>query len=253
MRDKIVIQRRKLREKINDKNTIDIFSKINIKKNINCLEIGMGLGSIANYMTRYTGDKGIVIAIDLKSENIDYVMKHINNDKLKVYCLDVQNISSLNKKYDLVHARFVFEHIKDKEYILKILYSQMNEQAILVLEDAVYKNIKFNGSIEFKKVMRKYVHCIECISKNTDYSWGRKMKDILNKIKFNDIQVFENIRMFRGDTIEAKYWINCFYEIENDLIQNGITTEILNKTYEDLKNPKNIFSGPAIFSVVCRK
>jgi len=65
----------------------------------------------------------------------------------------------------------------------------------------------------------------------------------------NDIQVFENIRMFRGDTIEAKYWINCFYEIENDLIQNGITTEILNKTYEDLKNPKNIFSGPAIFSV----
>lgn len=247
------IYRRSLREKINDEDTINILNKLDIKNNINCLEIGMGLGSIANYMTKYVGHDGIVDAIDLKIENVEYVKRHVIDNRQAIHCLDIKDITKLNKKYDLVHARFVFEHIKERESTLKIIRDQMNEGGNLIIEDAVYDNIEYNGSLEFKEIIKEYVQCIKHKFEDTSYLWGKNMHIIVEQAGFKNVNSFGNIRVFRGGTIEADYWMNCFKEFQDDLTQNGVTVETLDKVYSELNNVENIFSGPAIFTVVCKK
>lgn len=79
--EEVVFKRRRLREVINDEDTINILTKQSIKKNINCLEIGMGLGSIAEYMEKYVDKNGIVDAIDMKIENVEYVKSKVSGKK----------------------------------------------------------------------------------------------------------------------------------------------------------------------------
>lgn len=251
--EETVFKRRRLREVINDEDTINILTKQSIKKNINCLEIGMGLGSIAEYMEKYADKNGIVDAIDMKIENVEYVKSKVSGKNINTYCMDIKDIVKLNRKYDLIHARFVFEHIKERKDVLLLLKENMNENGLLIVEDAVYDDIEYNGTESFKKLMYEYVEYIKSTSCNTSYLWGKEMYVVVQECNFSHIKTYDYIRVFRGGGLEAEYWQSCFEELKDELVKRGVSASLMSDVNKELEDSNLIFSGPAIFSVVCLK
>jgi hypothetical protein len=129
----------------------------------------------------------------------------------------------------------------------------MNENGLLIVEDAVYDDIEYNGTGNFKKLMYEYAEYIKSTSCNTSYLWGKEMYSVAQECDFRHIKTYDYIRVFRGGGFEAEYWQNCFEELRDKLVKRGVSSSLVSDVNKELEDSNLIFSGPAIFSIVCQK
>jgi len=87
-----------------------ILEHIPLDRNLTLLEIGVGLGSIAE---RVSGKIKTYYGVDIACEVIDYLSSlYKNNNSVKWQCLDVcQESASLNEKFDVVFSAHTLEHV----------------------------------------------------------------------------------------------------------------------------------------------
>lgn len=251
MIDELIMERRKIRQDINDRYTKMFIREMNIKKEANCLEIGAGLGSIAEFISETLGEKGHIDAIDIKEENVKELRK-IKRRNMSIYKLDIHDPFFDNKKYDFIHARFVFEHIPDARITLNnIIKNNLKENGYIFIEDAVYNDINYTGSETFKKVMRVLADLTQ--KGNTDYSWGRFIKEVFEENNLKDISATGITRSIYGNTEEANFWKRSILENSTKIKKEGVSDKDIEKAINDLNNHKELFSGPMIMSVYGRK
>lgn len=104
-------------ERQQDPATIRYLEEIGVSNGWECLEVGAGKGTIAEWLCQRVGTAGHVVATDLEtrpleaiaSPNIEVRQHNIVDDDLEV------------NRYDLVHARYVLLHLKGWEAVLKKL------------------------------------------------------------------------------------------------------------------------------------
>ena len=93
------------------------------------LEIGCGEG----YGSFYLADSAKeVTAIDYSNEAIEYAKSKYKKENLRFQKLDVRELSTLNKKFDLVCSFQVIEHIQDTGAFLKNIRNLLNEGGIFI-------------------------------------------------------------------------------------------------------------------------
>jgi 2-polyprenyl-3-methyl-5-hydroxy-6-metoxy-1,4-benzoquinol methylase len=87
-----------------------ILEHIPLDRNLTLLEIGVGLGSIAE---RVSGKIKTYCGVDIACEVIDYLSSlYKNSNSVKWRCLDVcQETSSLNEKFDIIFSAHTLEHV----------------------------------------------------------------------------------------------------------------------------------------------
>ena len=91
--------------------TIFHLEMIRISEGLNCLEIGAGTGSIARWLSTRVGPTGRVVATDIDIR----FLKGINASNLVVRQHDITRDELDEGKYDLVHCRYVLEHLIEPE------------------------------------------------------------------------------------------------------------------------------------------
>jgi SAM-dependent methyltransferase len=97
-----------------------------------CLEVGAGGGSLARWMCRRVGREGSVLAIDLDPRFLDQV----EEPNLDVCRLDVVRDELPRDAFDLVHARYVLEHVRERETALRQLVRAVRPGGFVVVTDA---------------------------------------------------------------------------------------------------------------------
>ncbi len=118
-------------ERERDAATIRYLEEIGVCSGWRCLEVGGGAGTIAEWLCQRVGTAGHVVATDLDtrlleaivSPNIQVRRHDIVNDDLEIDC------------YDLVHARYVLLHLKEREVVLKKLVDSLKPGGWLFIED----------------------------------------------------------------------------------------------------------------------
>src|SRR5262249_33062351 len=98
-----------------------------------CLEIGAGGGSIANWMSMRVGERGHVLATDIDTRYLTPLRFHLIN--LDVIEHDVTTDSLPTQYFDLVHARLVIMHLRDKRAVLQRLIGALKPGGWLLVED----------------------------------------------------------------------------------------------------------------------
>ena len=97
-----------------DPGTINALDAVGVSSGCDCLEVGPGGGSIAEWLCTKIGPEGKVTAVDLNTRLID-VLEYANLEARK---LNVVTEDLPRREYDLVHARFLLAHLPERESVL---------------------------------------------------------------------------------------------------------------------------------------
>lgn len=104
-----------------------VFSKINLKKGSNVLDIGSGTGIIIPYIEREIDKEGKLTAIDVSEKMIEVSKKKNNYSNLRFKTKNF-NFYSPDEKYDYLIAYSCYPHFTDSKGFLKKAYSLLKEK-----------------------------------------------------------------------------------------------------------------------------
>jgi len=102
-----------------DPHTLDHLVRLGIGPGWHCLEVGAGAGTVARMMAHRAGAAGSVIATDLDTGPMGDPGVH----NIEVLRHDVTADPSPGGPFDLIHCRFVLEHLRERDAVLHRLAS----------------------------------------------------------------------------------------------------------------------------------
>lgn len=120
--------------------TTCLFMKENgLAAGMTVLEIGCGLGQMAIWMAQQVGDKGKVIAIDnseLQLAIAKQCAKKAGIHNIDFILLDVRQVNTLNKKFDLIFGRAILEFLANGESrdVFNQLLGLLNKSGVFIYE-----------------------------------------------------------------------------------------------------------------------
>ncbi len=118
-------------ERLEDPATIGHLERIGVAPGWTCLEAGAGAGSIARWLGHRVGEKGRVLAVDLKTDLLE--LEPRSNVECRQVDLAADPIEE--RSFDLVHARNVLVHIPEREAALERLARAVRPGGWILLEE----------------------------------------------------------------------------------------------------------------------
>ena len=113
-------------------NNFQIKNKHKILNDIDILDLGCGGGIASEPLCRLGGN---VTGID-ESENLINIAKlHSKRMGLKINykCMDIENLIKLKKKYDVIVALELLEHVNNVEHFCELIIKLLKNEGIIIL------------------------------------------------------------------------------------------------------------------------
>ena len=162
------------------------------------LDLGCGCGDMDKYFISQGAER--VVATDI-SVNMINSAKQINGDeKINYNILKMEDISSLDEKFDVVYSSLAFHYIEDFDKLLKDIYNVLKPKGMLIFSQE--SPINLATSIEKKG------------EKNKIDIDGKRYQLLSGYCKEGERKVFWN------DTLVTKYH-RTYCSIVNSLIRNN--------------------------------
>jgi SAM-dependent methyltransferase len=124
-------QRLALLTGLSDPITIRRLTDLGLGAGCRCLEVGAGDGSVARWMAQHVGSEGRVVATDL---NPRFLGGH-GLSNLEVRCHNILEDELEPAYYDLVHCRFVLQHLPEPPRGLRRLLDAVRPGGWLLVEE----------------------------------------------------------------------------------------------------------------------
>lgn len=125
-------------ERLNDPATIAHLEAVGVGSGWRCLEVGGGAGSITRWLCERVGSGGSVVATDLDVR----FLERIDAPNLEVRRHDILEDELETGTYDLVHSRFLLEHLARYREALARMVDALAPGGWIVVED-----VDFAGAI----------------------------------------------------------------------------------------------------------
>ncbi|MDQ3952241.1 MAG: methyltransferase domain-containing protein [Actinomycetota bacterium] len=125
-------------ERLNDPATIEHFEAVGVRPGWRCLEVAGGAGSIARWLCERVGRSGSVVATDLDVR----FLERVDAPNLEVRHHDILEDDLERDAFDLVHSRFLLEHLPRYRDALARMVDALAPGGWIVVED-----VDFAGAI----------------------------------------------------------------------------------------------------------
>lgn len=146
-----------------------------------CLEIGAGGGSLVQWMS----DRGAsVTAVDIDTHLID----HLASDTVRVECLDVRGAKFPSDEFDLIHARLLFEHLEDRQAILRRLVASLRPGGWMVVEDYDWTCFGWDPPHPALDATTAALHSFATQASGVDIDYGRRIVADLDRAGLIDVR-----------------------------------------------------------------
>lgn len=166
------------------------------------LDLGCGYGELSKYFIEMGAKR--VVACDI-SQNMLNLAKQVNNhEKIEYKLLAMENLNSLDEKFDLIFSSLAFHYVENFDKLIKDIYSGLNENGILLfsqehplvtatkLPNKDNKKLDINGK-RFYLLSDYNVVGIRDIDWNVSgvIKYHRNFKTTINTIIKNGLQILE--------------------------------------------------------------
>ncbi|MBQ3494921.1 MAG: methyltransferase domain-containing protein [Clostridia bacterium] len=124
------------------------------------LDLGCGAGN----MDKYFLEKGAksVLGVDISQNMINEANKNVASENAEFRVLKMEDISSINQKFDIVYSSLAFHYVEDMDKLLADIYNLLNKGGVVVysqecplatapiyIGDNAEKKININGKQYF--------------------------------------------------------------------------------------------------------
>lgn len=107
---------------------------LGLTKGWRCLEVAAGAGSIARFLSDEVGSEGTVTATDLVTTLLEPLAAERANVEVRRH--DLVNEPLEEGAYDLIHVRFLLEHLPERDELVAKLAGALAPGGWLLIEDA---------------------------------------------------------------------------------------------------------------------
>ena len=117
--------------------TEDVLRRAGLRRGMQVLDIGSGVGDVSLLAARMVGSDGAVLGIDKASSSVESARR-------RVAALGLQNVSfeesdlaafAPDKKFDAIVGRFVLSYVPDRATVLRSLTRYLKPGAIVALQE----------------------------------------------------------------------------------------------------------------------
>ena len=213
-----------------------------------CLEVGAGGGSVAQWLCFQVGEAGRVLAIDIDTSFLDSLDEA--NLEVRHHNLVSDNLPENN--FDLIHARMVLMHIPSREEILLRLVSALKPGGWLFLEEQDSYPVFATASGSYRQVWEGFRQAMVQHA-GVAPEWARQLPQLLAKQGLEEVGAEGDISIFRGSSAMAQFWSLTWEQVRERILEAGVGEKTLDDVLEMLRDAKEWFTGPAIIAAWGRR
>jgi 2-polyprenyl-3-methyl-5-hydroxy-6-metoxy-1,4-benzoquinol methylase len=153
---------------VSDVSTQALLNSVGVTAGWKCWEGGAGAGTIARWLAERVDSGGHVLATDIDTT----ALSAMTVPNLTVRQHDVVRDVLPEQRFDLIHARYVLEHIGERDQVLDRLVTALRPGGALVVESIAEFPIDSSLNAPFRKAMRG-IERILAQTIGTDSHWPR--------------------------------------------------------------------------------
>lgn len=180
-----------------------------------CLEVGAGSGTIAAWLAGRCLH-GHVVATDVDLRFLDAGAR----PNLEVLEHDVTADDFPPASFDLIHARYVFVHLRDRDQILRRVASWLAPGGWLLIEEPARFPIESSPHLEYREVTLAALDAFRA-RMGTDTCWPRSFPAPLAAAGLGELSVAGSTSTVGGGRPMARFWASTLRRIAGDLAVSG--------------------------------
>jgi ubiquinone/menaquinone biosynthesis C-methylase UbiE len=202
-----------------------------------CWEVGAGRGSIARWLTGMVGPSGSVLATNLDDQWFEPGVTDVAFARHDVL-VDPPPAQNL----DLVHARFLLEHLDEPRTVIGRMIPALRPGGILMLEDSAGLQIDVTPpTAVFDGLPGPWQRA--ALTVGWDATYGERLLTDLRAAGLVELVTRRHRRQARG----GKAWRYLSYGIERlseQLVAEGVSGGEIERAIACLADPANLIAGP---------
>ena len=206
-------------EEFLDPGTIALMERRGIGVGWTCLELGAGGGSIAKWLSSRVGATGRVLATDLDTRHLVDLVGLANVEILRH---DIVAEPLPEAEFDLVHARLVLEHLRERDEVLRKLVRALKPGGWLLLESVDYASaiaISERGAQEHTYSQAVRLRAFE--ARGVDANYGRRLPRALREMGLADIGNEGRVFVMEGGSPSARWFELSMRQLRGWLVGEG--------------------------------
>jgi SAM-dependent methyltransferase len=214
--------RLKAAEDLSDEGTVRILERVGAAMGWRCLEVGAGDGSIARWLAERVAPNGHVVATDINTRDLDAG----TNAVLEVRQHEIVNDVLEESSFDLVHARLLLEHLRDRDQVLQKLVQALRPGGWLVVEDVDYVSgvpIGEHGAREHEHTQSVRLQAFSAAG--VDHTLGRHLPARLRALGLRDLGNEGRVWVMQCGSPGARWFRLSLAHLRTRLVGAGMLTD----------------------------
>jgi SAM-dependent methyltransferase len=183
----VELNRLRLLEEIHDPVTIRHLEMLGVSQGWNCLEVGAGAGSVAQWLSTRVAPTGKVVATDMDTR----FLNDLSMPNLEIRRQDIIKDDLETGHYDLVHCRDLLMHLPEPEKGLRRMANALRLGGWLLIEEADYGSmlsldITNPAAADGTAMLRATFDFVRKMG-IVDLYFGRRVRSLVEQLQFIDI------------------------------------------------------------------
>jgi SAM-dependent methyltransferase len=226
-----------LLEEALDPATMRRMERIGVEAGWQCLDVGAGGGSIAQWLAGKVGPSGCVVATDVDTRFLDPLC----SETLDVRAHNIISDALPEAAFDLVHTRWVLLHIAERDQILDRLIAALKPGGWLLLEES-----HAYGAVDPESVQGRgfaeFIGALEAGGAST--SWARRLPEVLSMHGLAEVSAEAEVMIYRGGSPLAEFWRLSYQQLRDRLAADGRDAPAIDELLPVFTDPRTWFQGP---------
>jgi len=211
-------------------------AEIGIQPGWQIMDVGAGSGTIARWMADQLGGTGLVLATDLDPALIG------DHPGVTTVRHDIITGDLPTDFYDLIHARLVLIHLRQREHVLRRLYSALRSGGRLVLHefDCTFPRQVLRGERAQADLFANVVDGINRVLQDAGarLDWGSTAAAALIRNGYTDVTARAYAESFTGGSPWARLGAINTLQLAGKLVQVGLTDDDLSAFRLLMQDPR---------------
>lgn len=225
-----------------------------------CLELGAGTGTVAAWMADRTGSAGQVVAVDLDVRHLQYLTAHPGVRLVEHDLRTTLPLSDLGiEEPDLIHARCLLPHLHNRDELLVELVDLLRPGGWLVIEDMGGTSLPgqvlhspHDGTADLYAMYQTALVKMFRAAGN-DTTWAARTHAAMVAAGLHKVRTTTVARSWNGGTAGCLLPSALSVQVEDKLVQHGVTASQLAELRRHLDDPRVAILGNLTWSTIGHK
>jgi ubiquinone/menaquinone biosynthesis C-methylase UbiE len=235
-------------EDLFDASTVQYLTALGVSPGWSCWEVGAGSGSIARWLADMVGPTGSVLATDLdlrwlRDENPPWLTARAHN---------VVSDKAPKEAFDLVHARLVLVHLRQRERVLETLVRSLRPGGWILVEDFDHAFLDATTPVTAQEASVRRIHRgfrELLIQRGADLTYARGLPDLLRAHGLRGVAGEGRMTFAAGASAAARLLEANLLQVGDQMVHGNLCTrQELKTALELLHDPDHGFATPLLIS-----